>query len=105
VRARYNKENEVNPFENDYEAAFEKKGTQIRIAEQERPSASRGRTSPNAPAGLTRSKTSDAADLPTRKANRSSNEDERQAPPVGGGFLSRMKSLKSKGPRRPRNEV
>ncbi|CZT17146.1 uncharacterized protein RCC_02978 [Ramularia collo-cygni] len=101
ARARYNKENEVNPFENDYEPAFEKKGTQIRIAEQERPSATNGRGegSPKAPLG--RSRTSES-DVPTRGNTRSSNEDERSAP--GGGFLSRMKSLKG-GNRRPRNDA
>jgi hypothetical protein len=105
VRARYNKENEVNPFDNDYEAAFEKKGTQIRIAEQAKPSRARAGSSPKPPLPLTRSMTSDA-ELPTRSGfTRSSDEAERQAPAAGGGgFLSRMKSLKSKGgARRPRN--
>lgn len=103
VRARYNKENEVNPFDNDYESAFDKKGTQIRIAEQERPSASHRRTesSPKPPLGLSRSRTSEA-EVPTRGNARSSNEDDR--PPTSGGFLSRMKSLKG-GPRRPRNDA
>lgn len=95
VRATHSKEDEVNPFENDYEDAFERKGTQIRIAEQEKPS--RAPSSPNGPS-LTRSKTSEAS-VPTR-ARGSSNEEDR---PSGGGFLSRMKSLKG-GPRRPRNE-
>ncbi|EGP91215.1 uncharacterized protein MYCGRDRAFT_107149 [Zymoseptoria tritici IPO323] len=111
VRARYNKENEVNPFDNDYEAAFEKKGTQIRIAEQERPSASRPRagSNPNAALGLTRSQTSDAGFPTVKDRTRSSGEDdherERQASAGGGGFLNRMKSLKGRGPRRPRNEA
>lgn len=105
ARARYNKENEVNPFDNDYESAFEKKGTQIRIAEQEKPSASygRGEGSPKAPLGLSRSRTSDA-DVPTRGNTRSSNEDDRPGTGTGGGFLSRMKSLKG-GSRRPRNDA
>lgn len=106
ARARYNKENEVNPFDNDYETAFEKKGTQIRIAEQERPSAreGRGEGSPKAPLGLSRSRTSEA-DVPTRGNTRSSNEDDRPGT-GGGGFLSRMKSLKGKGgPRRPRTDA
>lgn len=106
-RMRYNKENEVNPFENDYEAAFEKKGTEIRIAEQERPSHSRPRagSSPKH-MGLTRSRTSES-NGPTRDGG--SNEEERRpngsggGSGSGGGFLSRMRSLKG-GPRRPRNE-
>lgn len=102
-RMRYNKENEVNPFENDYEAAFEKKGTEIRIAEQERPSAGRPRA-PSSPKayGLTRSRTSEGN--PTQ---RSSNEEEPRTnggSGSGGGFLSRMRSLKG-GPRRARNEA
>lgn len=99
VRAKYTKENEVNPFENDYEAAFDKKGTQIKIAEQEMPRSNRPRapSSPKQPA-LTRSVTSEArVPVPGRG---SSNEEER---PVGGGFLNRMRSLKG-GPRRARNE-
>lgn len=102
VRARYNKENEVNPFDNDYESAFDKKGTQIRIAEQEKPSASHGRngSSPKPPLGLSRTRTSDS-DVPTKGNTRSSNEDDRPNTSTGGGFLSRMKSLKG-GPRRPR---
>lgn len=101
--ARYNKENEVNLFENDYEAAFEKKGTQIRIAEQERPTTAHGRTgsSPKAPMGLYRVRTSEA-DVPSRGTTRSSNEDERSGPE--GGFLSRVKSLKGR-PRKPRNDA
>lgn len=93
-RARYAKENEINPFD-EYDAAFEKKGTQIRIAEQEKPSASASRTdAPTSPKpyGLTRSVTADSA-------IRSGTDEEK---PVGGGFLNRMKSLK--GGRRARPE-
>ncbi|EME50237.1 hypothetical protein DOTSEDRAFT_68944 [Dothistroma septosporum NZE10] len=99
-RARYNKENEVNPFENDYEAAFEKKGTQIRVAEQERPLASRPRapSSPKQHLGLSRSLTSDHG-APLRSRG-SSGEEERPS----GGFLNRMRSLKG-GPRRQRTEA
>ena len=100
-RARYNKENEVNPFENDYEAAFEKKGTQIRIAEQERPSAAgrpRAPSSPKQHPGLSRSLTSENG--PALRTRGSSGEEERPS----GGFLKRMRSLKG-GPRRPRNEA
>lgn len=96
ARARYNKENETNPFENDYEAAFDKKGTQIRVAEQERPSGSR-QPAPSSPNGLTRTVTSDGI----TRGRGSSNDEER---PSGGGFLNRMKSLKG-GPRRARNDA
>ena len=85
ARAIYTRENETNPFDNEYDAAFEKKGTQIRIAEQEKPNVGRARapSSPK-PAGLTRSVTADSA-------IRTSGEEEK---PSGGGFLNRMKSLK-----------
>nr|POE88218.1 protein pal1 [Quercus suber] len=87
-RAGYTKENEVNPFDTDYSAAFDKKGTQIRIAEQEHP-ANIGR--PRAPSGAKPA----ALDLrPTSK------DDEPGPSNSGGGFLNRMKSLK--GGRRTR---
>lgn len=96
ARARYNKENEVNPFDGDYADAYDKKGTQIRIAEQERPTAGRARA-PSSPGGrglgLVRSVTADSS------AIRGSDEQERTG---GGGFLSRMRSLK--GGRRARPE-
>ncbi|KAK3723579.1 hypothetical protein LTR37_001831 [Vermiconidia calcicola] len=93
-RARYTKENEINPFDNEYDTAFEKKGTQIRIAEQEKPNVGRARapSSPKPSYGLTRSVTADSS------AVRSSGEEEKPQ----GGFLSRMKSLK--GGRRARPE-
>ncbi len=93
-RAQYTKENEINPFDNEYDSAFDKKGTQIRIAEQERPQANTGRArAPSSPRpyGLTRSMTADSA-------VRSGTEDEKPS----GGFLNRMKSLK--GGRRMRPE-
>ena len=92
-RAIYTNENEVNPFDNEYDAAFEKKGTQIRIAEQEKPNVGRARapSSPKGP-GLTRSVTTDGT-------VRTSGEEEK---PSGSGFLYRMKSLK--GGRRARPE-
>ena len=94
ARAVYTKENEVNPFDNEYDSAFEKKGTQIKIAEQEKPNVGRARapSSPKGP-GLTRSVTADGA-------VRTSGEEEK---PSGGGFLHRMKSLKGAG-RRARPE-
>ncbi|KAI5369845.1 hypothetical protein Slin15195_G007230 [Septoria linicola] len=100
VQARYNKENEVNPFDNDYEAAFEKKGTQIRIAEQEKPyNRARAGSSPRAPP-LTRTQTSDAR-LPSRNGRGSSGDEERPTTSGVSGFLNRMRSVKG-GPRRPR---
>lgn len=91
ARAVYTKENEVNPFDNEYDAAFEKKGTQIRIAEQEKPNVGRARA-PSSPKGpsLTRSVTADSA------AIRTSGEEEK---PIG--FLNRMKSLKGGKRMRP----
>ncbi|KAK4961512.1 hypothetical protein LTR10_002002 [Elasticomyces elasticus] len=94
----YAKENEINPFDNDYEGAFEKKGAQIRVAEEEReplaPRAQSPRTN-----GLVRSMTADSGAV-----RGSSNEEERPAAGSGGGgFLNRMKSLKGGG-RRARAE-
>ena len=93
----YTRENEANPFDTEYDNAFEKKGAQIRIAEQEKPSANVGRArAPSSPGrnGLVRSVTADSA------AGRSGGDDEK--PLGGGGFLNRMKSLK--GGRRARPE-
>lgn len=81
--ATYTKENEINP----YDEAFEKKGTEIRFVEQEKPNVGRPRapSSPKAD-GLTRALTADAAIAsPTEEK------------PIGGGFLNRMKSLKGGG--------
>ncbi|GIZ39310.1 hypothetical protein CKM354_000269700 [Cercospora kikuchii] len=98
VKAKFSKDNEINPFDSDYEAAFDKKGTQIRIAEQERPrNRSRSGSSPKAPP-LTRTQTSDAR-LPSRNGRVSSGDEER--PSGVSGFLNRMRSVKG-GPRRPR---
>lgn len=96
--AKYNNENEVNPFDQDYENAYARKGAQIRIAEQERPSAQRNLSASSAiptgsRLGLTRSIT---ADSPRPGSN------EGEKPSGGGGFLNRMKSLK--GGRRTRPE-
>lgn len=92
-RTVYTKENEVNPFD-EYDNAFEKKGAQIKISEQEHSNVGRARA-PSSPKanGLVRSLTADST------AVRSSNDDDK---PVGGGFLNRMKSLK--GGRRTRPE-
>lgn len=87
---------ESNPFFNDYDDAYEKKGTQIRIAE----SATNGRArAPSSPYGekLGRSRT---ADSPGNNGTGEPVAEKSNA--VGGGFLNRMKSLK--GPRRTRPE-
>jgi hypothetical protein len=99
AQGNYRNENEINPFDQDYENAYARKGAQIRIAEQDRPSATRNLSASSAVPtsqgrGLTRSVTADSATRPT------SNEGEK--PSSGGGFLSRMKSLK--GGRRARPE-
>lgn len=99
AQANYRNENEINPFDQDYENAYARKGAQIRIAEQDRPSATRNLSASSAiPAGqgrgLTRSITAD-------NARPGSNEGEKPSS-GGGGFLSRMKSLK--GGRRTRPE-
>jgi len=85
-----NSTNELNPFFEEYNDAYEKKGTTIKIAE----SATKEPTikSPASPRDrnpLTRALTSDGLE--------STNE-----PKTSGGFLSRVKSLK--GGRRPRPE-
>ncbi len=92
-KAVYTKENEVNVFDNEYDQAFDKKGTEIRFAEQEKPNVGRARA-PSSPRsnGLTRSVTADAAMA-------SPMEDK----PNGGGLLNRMKSLKG-GSRKTRPE-
>ncbi|KAF2717485.1 Pal1-domain-containing protein [Polychaeton citri CBS 116435] len=98
---KYTNENEINPFDNDYEAAYEKKGAQIK--EQEiGASRQRAASSPKVNA-LQRSITADSA--AGIRVTRGSDEQERQgrSGSTGGGLLSRMRSLKG-GPRRPRGE-
>lgn len=99
MRAKYTKENEINPFD-EYDHAFDKKGAQIRVAES---SGGRvqmpGESSTGAKGfGLVRSVTTDSS------AIRASDEAERTPAggSGGGGFLNRMKSLK--GGRRTRVE-
>lgn len=99
VRTRYTKENEVNPFDNDYEDAYEKKGAQIKISEQEgRPLVPKASPPARPGAGLTRSVTADSA---TGRPG-SGDGEVKMSSGGGGGFLSRMKSLK--GGRRARPE-
>jgi hypothetical protein len=87
-----NKANESNPFFDDYDEAYEKKGAAIKVTE---PDNKEGVTSPASPGGgsrnpLTRAMTSDSIVSP------------KESKPPGGGFLNRVKSLK--GGRRPRPE-
>ena len=95
MHAKFTKENEINPFDNDYEKAYEKKGSQIKIVEQDKPTGDRSRplSSPRASV-VPRSQTIDAGVVA-----RGSNEEERSLG-ASGGFLNRMKSLKG-GPRKP----
>ena len=91
-------ENNVNPFFQNYDQEYEKKGTQIAFAEAE--TRARANSSPRRglPAPLERSRTADSqgpGSLPDEP--KSANETK-----SGGGFLSRMKSLKA--PRKPRPE-
>ncbi|KAI7551378.1 hypothetical protein KC331_g2596 [Hortaea werneckii] len=119
------RDNEINPFDREYyDSAYEKKGAQIRIAEQsqqERPSGGvggsrmRAGSSPRN-ATLTRSITADSAQQVIR-GRRSDEEGKGGATAAvgsgsgsgggsggggGGGFLSRMKSIR--GGRRARPE-
>ncbi|KAI7010654.1 hypothetical protein KC318_g18810, partial [Hortaea werneckii] len=118
------RDNEINPFDKEYyDSAYEKKGAQIRIAEQsqlqERPSGGfggsriRAGSSPRN-ATLTRSITADSAQQVSR-GRRSDEEGKGGATAAGaavgggsgsggggGGFLSRMKSIR--GGRRARPE-
>lgn len=79
-------QNNVNPFFKDYDKDYEKKGAQIAFAEEQKPNRARTPSSPNRGMGLERKLTSDSVGAEQGKS--------------GGGFLSRVKSLK--GPRRPR---
>jgi hypothetical protein len=84
------KANESNPFFDDYDEAYEKKGAAIKGTE---PDNKDGVTSPTSPGGrnpLARAMTADSIGSP------------KDSKPQGGGFLNRVKSLK--GGRRPRPE-
>jgi hypothetical protein len=97
----YRNENEINPFDQDYENAYARKGAQIRIAEQERPSATRNLSASSAiptgqGRGLTRSVTADSS-----RPDGSAEAEKPAASSGGGGFLSRMRSLKGGKRTRP----
>jgi hypothetical protein len=84
-----NKANERNPFFDNYDDAYEKKGAAINVAQQE------GVRSPTSPGGrnpLTRALTAESG----------GGSPVEPKPQNGGGFLNRVKSLK--GGRRPRPE-
>lgn len=87
------KANENNPFFQDYDQEYDKKGAKIQVAEEENNFKPRARapSSPRRGLGLERKATNDSTGL-------GSGEDGK----VGGGFLSRVKSLK--GGRRTRPE-
>jgi len=82
------KMNETNPFFDDYDEAYERKGATIKISEDAKMQRPRAPSSPMR--GLERSRTTDSADGETAVKT------------GGGGFLNRVKSLK--GGRRSRSE-
>ncbi|KAF2476942.1 Pal1-domain-containing protein [Lindgomyces ingoldianus] len=85
------KSNEQNPFFDEYDDAYERKGATIKVAETDTKDgpSTKSPTSPPPRNGLTRAVTADSVDNPD--ATKSTN-----------GFLSRVKSLK--GGKRPRPE-
>lgn len=93
-RGRFGPGQESNPFFQDYDDAYEKKGAQIRIAEPAFKGRARAPSSPRG-LGLTRSLTADSG------AAQMNDEPEKG----GGGFLSRMKSLKGGRRTRPERRV
>ncbi|KAI9664083.1 MAG: hypothetical protein M1821_007574 [Bathelium mastoideum] len=101
---------ERNPFFDDYEGAYEKKGASIKIAEQDKDTTGRSRADSEAKKGLLSDMgRTRAPSSPTRPLQRSITADsvgEAASKPslgVGGGFLSRVRSLK--GGRRARPEI
>lgn len=86
-----------NPFFQNYDQEYEKKGAQIAFAEAETKGRNRAPSSPRRemPAPLERSRTADSAGIPDEPKSATEGKS-------GGGFLSRMKSLKA--PRKPRPE-
>jgi hypothetical protein len=85
---------ETNPFFNEFTKGDDSKKETITIREPEKPGRPRAPSSPKRPFGerLERRVTSDG-----------SSGVEQSSKPSGGGFLSRVKSLKG-GPRKPRGE-
>ncbi|KIV79862.1 hypothetical protein PV11_07405 [Exophiala sideris] len=75
-------QNGVNPFFKDYDREYEKKGAQIAFAEEQKPNRARAPSSPKHSMGLERKLTSESVGAEESK--------------TGGGFLSRVKSLKTR---------
>ncbi|KAI1617277.1 Pal1 cell morphology protein-domain-containing protein [Exophiala viscosa] len=73
-------QNGVNPFFKEYDREYEKKGAQIAFAEEQKPNRARAPSSPKRSFGLERKVTSESIGAEEGK--------------TGGGFLSRVKSLK-----------
>ncbi|CAI6333177.1 unnamed protein product [Periconia digitata] len=82
------KTTEANPFFDNYDEAYERKTTTIKIAESENREGAGSPASPSGRNPLTRAITSDGAASPRETK-----------PQIGAGFLNRVKSLK--GGRRP----
>lgn len=90
-----------NPFFQNYDQEYEKKGAAIAFAVAEQKTGrARAPSSPRRqlPNPLERSRTADSTG-PADEQRKSSTETK-----PSGGFLSRMKSLKTKGPKKPRAE-
>jgi hypothetical protein len=90
-------ENGANPFFQNYDQEYEKKGAAIAFAEEQNKGRARASSSPRRemPAPLERTKTADSTGLPDEPRSAGDTKS-------GGGFLSRMKSLKTA--RKPRPE-
>lgn len=73
----------TNPFFQDYDKDYEKKGTQIAFVEEQKPNRARAPSSPQRGLGLERKLTAD-----------SMGAEETKSGTTGGGFLSRVKSMK-----------
>ena len=100
---------ESNPFFEDYDGAYDQKGTNIKMVEQER-EVGRSRAESEAKKGLLsdvgRSRAPSSPTMPLQRSITAESVGEgapRSALGGGGGFLSRVRSLK--GGRRPRPEV
>ena len=104
-----NKMYERNPFFDEYDGAYDKKGASIKIAEQDK-DVGRSRADSEAKKGLLsdagRARAPSSPPQPLQRSITADSVGEAAAKPalgVGGGFLSRVKSLK--GGKRARPEV
>ncbi|EXJ92495.1 hypothetical protein A1O3_01047 [Capronia epimyces CBS 606.96] len=85
----------ANPFFQEYDKDYEKKGTQIAFAEgQQKNGRARAPSSPRRGLGLERKLTSDSMGIEEAKSGSS-----------GGGFLSRVKSMKGRSRTRERRNT